>query len=327
MKHNQQQKYLPILIAVFIITSLLLLACGGQKTYTVGVLSIVPDLDSVLEGFKEGMTELGYLEGENITYSYEGATADMDKLDAVAQGLAAADVDLILTITTPATRAAQKATVGTDIPVVFVAVTDPVGASLVDSLRQPGGNTTGVTFGVQEARRLEWLMQVAPTIEQIYTIYNPEDRSPVLALEAVSEVAPKFGVELMTREVRNPEEVVAAIENIPAEADAIFFLPDSLVSTRIFDFIKAAAELQLPTSGANIEIVKTGGVLTSYGMEQVSSGKQAARLADQIFSGIKPADLPVETAEFFLAINLKTAAAIGLDIPDEILLQADVIVR
>ena len=135
-----------------------------------------------------------------------------------------------------------------------------------------------------------------------------------------------LGVELFTREARTPEEVAAAIENIPEEADAIFFLPDSLVSTRIFDFIKAAAELQLPTSGANTEIVKDG-VLTAYAFEQINSGKQAARLADQIFQGVKPADLPVETAEFHLTINLKTAEAIGLDIPDEILLQADIIVR
>jgi putative ABC transport system substrate-binding protein len=327
--HSQDKTQTRWTILVWVVVlSLLLAACGGgQKTYTIGVINIVPDLDSTLEGFKQGMTELGYIEGENITYIYEGATTDMDKLDAVAQSLVAAGVDLILAITTPATQAAQKATAGTDIPVVFVPVTDPVGVGLVDSLKQPGGNITGITFGAQEARRLEWLVQMVPTIEQIYVPYNPEDQSPVLALEAASEVAPKLGVELITRQVCNPEEVIAAIENIPEEADAIFLLPDSLISTRIFDFIKAAIELQLPTSGANVEIVKTGGALTSYGMEQISSGKQAARLADQIFQGIKPADLPVETAEFYLAINLKTAEAIGLDIPDEILLQADIIVR
>jgi putative ABC transport system substrate-binding protein len=324
MKHNQQLKYLPILFIPFIITGLLLAACGkDQKTYTVGVVSLPPGLDPIIEGFKEGMTELGYVEGENITYIYEGATDSIDKLDSVAQALVAADVDLILSVTTPATKAAQKATVGTDIPVVFVPVTDPVGASIVDSLRNPGGNITGVTFGVQEARRLEWLIQVAPTIEEIYVPYNPEDRSAVLALETVKEVAPKLGVELLTREVRNLEEITAAIENIPEEADAIFLLPDSLLGGRATEFV----ELQLPTSAANPEDLKMHGVLTSYGIEQISCGKQAARLADQILRGVKPADLPVETAEFYLAINLKTAKAIGLDISDEILFQADIIVR
>jgi putative ABC transport system substrate-binding protein len=221
------------------------------------------------------------------------------------------------------TQAAQRATAGTDIPVVFVPVNDPVGAGLVDNLRNPGGNITGITFGVQEARRLEWLIQVAPTIEQIYIPYNPEDRSAVLALETVSEAAPKLGVELITREVRNLEEITAAVENIPEEADAIFLLPDSLLGGRANKFV----ELQLPTSAANPRDLADHGVLTSYGIEITAAGKQAARLADQILRGIKPADLPVETAEFYLAINLKTAEAIGLDISDEILLQADIIIR
>jgi putative ABC transport system substrate-binding protein len=328
MKHNQPLKYWLIFVVLFIITGLSLAACDNdQKTYTIGVINIVPALDNTLEGFKEGMTELGYTEGENITYIYEGATTDIDKLDSVAQGLVAAEVDLILSITTPATQAAQRATVDTDIPVVFVPVTDPVSAGLVDSLKQPGGNVTGITFGVQEGRRLEWLVQIVPTIEQIYIIYNPEDRSPVLALEILNETAATLGVELITREVRNSEEIMAAIENIPEEADAFFLLPDSLVSTRLTELLKAAAELQLPTSGANIEDVTAHGVLISYAMQQISAGKQAARLADQILRGTKPADLPVETAEFYLAINLKTAEAIGLDISDEILLQADIIVR
>ena len=178
---------------------------SAPKTYTIGVINVVPDLDDTLGGFKDGMTELGYIEGENITYLYEGATSDLDKLDSVAQGLVEADVDLILSITTPATQAAQRATVGTDTPVVFVPVTDPVGAGLVDSLRYPGGNITGVTFGAQEGRRLEWLMQVVPAIDQIYVPYNPRDRSAVLALETVSEAAAILDVELITREVSTPE--------------------------------------------------------------------------------------------------------------------------
>jgi len=317
-----------IAMVVLVVFGSSLSACGAREPEprTIGVINIVPDLDKTLEGFKEGMAELGYVEGENVTYLYEGATVDMRRIDSVAQGLVEADVDLILSITTPATQAAQRATAGTDIPVVFVAVTDPVAAGIVDSLRDPGANITGVTFGAQEGRRLEWLVRIAPTIEQIYVPYNPEDQSPVLALGMVSETATHLGVELITREVRTPEEIMPAIEHVPEEADAIFFLPDSLLSTRMSDLVIAAIELQLPTSGANAEAVMEG-VLCSYGMEQISSGKQAAHLADQIFRGVKPADLPVETAEFYLAINLRTAEAIGLYIPDEVLRQADIIVR
>jgi putative ABC transport system substrate-binding protein len=324
MKHNQHCQYLSILIVLFIITGLLLKACGdNQKTYIIGVINLAPGLDDTVEGFKEGMTESGYIEGENITYIYEGAINRIEILDSVAQRLVEADVDLILSITTPATLAAQRATADTGIPVVFVPVTDPVGAGLVESLRRPGGNITGVTFGAQEGRRLKWLVQMVPTIEKIYIPYNPEDRSAVIALEMVSEAATKLGVELITCEARNPEEVTAAVENIPEEADAIFLLPDSLLGGHATEFV----ELQLPTSAANPSDLMNHGVLTSYGIEQITSGKQAARLADQILRGTRPADLPVEMAEFSLAINLKTAEAIGLDISDEILLQADIIIR
>ena len=327
MRHNQQLKDWPILIVVFIIAGLLLTACGSQKTYTIGVINLSPRQEETVEAFNEGMTELGYIEGENITYIYEGATDNIDKLDSVAQSLVAADVDLILSVTTPATQAAQRATAGTNIPVVFIPVTDPVGAGIVDSLTKPGGNTTGVTYTSQEGKRLEWLLQVDPTIEQVYIVYNPQDQSPVLALEAVSETAAQLGVELITREVLTTEEAIVAFKNTPQEADAIFFLPDSVVNARGANAYKIPIEFGLPSSGPSVATVNNG-ALTTYSVDlTVAARQQAARLADQILRGTKPADLPVEMAEFYLAINLKTAEAIGLDIPDDILLQADIIVR
>lgn len=325
MKHSRRSRHLLLLNIFLVMTSLLLTACDDNhiETHTIGVLSCAVGLDALVEGFKAGMTDLGYIEGETVTYIYAGATDNIDKLDAMAQELVAADVDLILSITTPATQAAQRITEGTDVSVVFAPVTDPVGAGLVTSLRQPGGNLTGITFGVQEGRRLEWLTRVVPTIEQIYILYNPADRSAVLSLETVRAAATVLGVELIIRETRTADEVTVAIENIPEEADANFLLPDSLVGAQADRF----AESQLPSSAAdpmNMEILN---MLTSYGVELTAVGKQAARLADQILRGVKPADLPVETAEFYSAINLKTAEAIGLDIPSDILEQADIIIR
>ena len=323
-----EDKFIHIAI-VIIIAGVLLAACGSEKTkiYKVGVINIVLSLDDNVAGFKEGMAELGYVEGDNINYVYDGPTVDLEKLDAAVQSLMAANVDLILSITTPATLAAKRATAGTELPVVFSPVTDPVGSGIVENLRHPGGNITGVTFGVQEPRRMEWLLRIAPEVKNIYVPYNPGDRSPVLALAAISQVAVKLGVELITREIRNPAELKAAIDNIPAEADAVFCLPDSLLSTRLADLAGAAVKLKLPVSGPQVGSVKTLGTLTSYCSDQIMNGKQAARLADQIFQGVKPSDLPIETSEFTLAINLKVAKAIGLDIPDEILRQANTIIR
>jgi putative ABC transport system substrate-binding protein len=306
-----------------------LAACKNEKsrTYTVGVLNIVPNLDQATLGFKEGMTALGYVEGKNIEYAYQGPTTDLGQLPTASQNLVTAKVDLILTMTTPATLAAKEATAGTGLPVVFAIVTDPLGAGIVESMQAPGGNITGVTFGIQEARRLEWLVKIAPDTRQIYVPYNPKDKSPVLALQTVRQTAAKLGVNLITREVHDAQTLEDAVLHIPAEADAVFNLPDSLVSTRLTELVATTVARKLPMSGANIGTVNNHSVLTSYGCDPFLAGKQAARLADQIFKGAQPADLPVETAEFYLAVNLKTAEAIGLAIPDEILRQADIIVR
>jgi putative tryptophan/tyrosine transport system substrate-binding protein len=167
-----KRKLQPEFIILLVITGLLLANCGGApKTnlYTIGVLNASSNLEDTVIGFKEGMAELGYIEGKNVTYIYDGPTR-ADKLDAVAQDLVKARVNLILSITTPATKAAQKATTGTDIAVVFIPVTDPVGAGVVASSTTPGGNTTGVTYTTQEGKRLEWLLQVAPTITHIYIV-------------------------------------------------------------------------------------------------------------------------------------------------------------
>jgi putative ABC transport system substrate-binding protein len=317
-----------ILIGVFLLV-MVPAACdnGKSRIFTVGVLNISRNLNESLVGFKKGMSELGYIEGKNIRYLYDGPTREISKLSAAARNLLAAKVDLILTITTPATLAAKEVTAGSGLPVVFAIVTDPVEAGIVQSMRQPGGNITGVTFGPQEARRLEWLVRIAPDIRQIYAPFNPNDKSPVLALKMARSAAAKLGVELITRQAHDPETLEDAVLNIPAEADAVFFLPDSYIATRLPDFADTAVKRKLPFSVANIMDVKNYDILTSFGIDQHLCGKQTARLADQIFEGARPADLPVEVAEFYLAINLKVAKAIGLTIPDEILRHAHIIIR
>ena len=317
-----------VILIVSILVSLMLGACGGEKpkSYTVGVINISANLENVVDGFKEGMTELGYVEGENISYIYAGPTT-VDQLDTVAKSLVDSNVDLILSLTTPATLAVQRATANSQTPVVFIPVTDPVGANIVNSLTNPGGNITGVTYSSQEGPRLQWLLQVSPEIKQVYIVYNPDDPSPVLALESVKEAALDLGVEINARPVSTQDEISAAFDNIPEETDAILFLPDSVVNQHLTDWVQKANQLGLPSSGPNVETINDG-VLTVYGVDlSIAAKKQAARLADQIFREISPADLPIEFADYYSGINLKTANAIGIDIPDNILKQADFIVR
>lgn len=330
-KKNSQGKY-PKLWAIFsllMIAALLLSGCGGSaqpRTYTIGVINLSPALDDTFIGFKQGMTDLGYIEGENVTYIYAGATGSVDKLDEVAQDLVDARVDLIFSLTTPATQAAQKATADNNIPVVFGILTDPVGAGVVADLAQPGGNITGVTFGPQEAQRLTWLTKIAPDVKRVYVIYNPNDNSARLALKIAIETADKLGLEIITREAGAPEDIDTVLANLPEDAEAIYLLPDGQTETKLADILAVANARNLPVSVPNVNLVAEG-PLYSYAMKLVPTGMQAARIAEQILKGIKPADLPVETTEFFLAINLKTAQAIGLNIPDNILIQADIIYR
>jgi putative ABC transport system substrate-binding protein len=325
---NRTRSGWTIFVWVTVIT-LLVSGCGGSakpKTYTIGVINLAPTLEDTITGFKEGMTELGYIEGENVDYIYTGPAGSIDKLDGLAQELVNAKVDLIFSISTPATQAAQRATVSNNIPVVFGILTDPVGAGVVDSLTQPGGNITGVTFGPQEAQRLTWLTKIAPGVERVYIIYNSNDNSAKLAFGTASETADKLGLEIISREARNPDEIAAALTDFPEDVDALYLLPDSQTEAKLADILAVANAHSLPTSVANVDVVADG-PLYSYAMKQVPTGQQAARLADQILHGIKPADLPVETTEFFLAINLKTAQTIGITIPDNIISQADTIYR
>lgn len=321
-------KFKLILLSMMMLVPLLL-ACqsSASEPIKIGVVNLAPILDSVFEGFKIGMTEQGYIEGEDVYYIYDGPVGSIEQLEPAVQALLDAEVDLILSLSTPAAQAAQRLTLNRrQTPVIFAPVTDPIEAGIVESLSSPGGNITGVTFSVQEARRLEWLLKLEPTARQVYIPYNPEDGSPVSALKSVSEAASKLGLELVLHEARNNEEITEALKAIPLEVDAFFLLPDSLIVSRAEDFIRVSQELKVPLSAPVHETVEAG-ALYAYGFEFSAIGKQAARLASQVLQDIPPADLPVETAEFFLTINLQSAKAIGLELSDDILQQANTIIR
>ena len=318
-----------MLFTMVIISILMLSGCGdtGQhETYTIGVVNLAAAFDPILEGFKTGMEEAGYKEGENVTYLYEGPAANPDALDEVLENLKSQDVDLVLTFGTTATLKAKQLLEGTDIPVIFGPVTDPVSAGIVTDLINPGGNITGIRTGNPTPKRLEWLMAIAPDIKRIYVFNNPNDKSSAAAIEALAETASLYGVELVVRDAGNPEEIDAGLNAIPEDVEAIFIPASAFYEAQISKFIDAANERKLPLAAPATANVWTG-ALTSFGHDNVPLGKQASRLAVQILSGVKPSDLPIENADLFLAINLLAANTIGLNIPDEILRQADIIVR
>jgi putative tryptophan/tyrosine transport system substrate-binding protein len=329
MKHHQPLKYSHLLILIFFsLTGLLLTACGTTaqaKTYTIGVVNYVPSLDAVFEGFKAEMAKRGYVEGQNVTYIYNGVIKpDPQVMDHEVKSLLDQKVDLFLTLGTLPTLTAKKAVEGTDIPVVFAPVINPVKEGAVASITQPGGNVTGVQNGNTIPKAMEWLHTVAPQATKVHVIYHPEDPVAVTSITVLPETAATLGVELVLDEVRSPEEAIAAIEALPKDA-AIFMVPTPSLEP-LSALIEAAAKHGLAVGSTNSSQLKAGALIT-YGANFSAMGKQAAGLVDQILKGTKPADLPVETAEYFLDINLQTARAIGLNIPDEILRQAATVVR
>lgn len=322
---NKTRKGWTLLVGV-VVLSLLLTACGTKsKTYTIGVVNLTASMEPALEGFKAGMADLGYVDGKNVTFLYDGPTGSEDKLDAAARKLVNAKVNIILSMTTPATQAAKRATANTSIPVVFLPLTDPVAAGVVQSLRLPGGSITGVAAGGSETKRLRWHLEITPTIKRIYVPYNP-DASSKASLATAQAAAQQFNVELIPQIATTPDEVTAAVAAMPKDVDAIFILADGFMESQIDQWLAVARERKLPVSSVNLNLVDKG-LLFAYGHRPYAVGQQAARLADQILRGTKPADLPVETANYFLAINLKVANDMGLNISDTIIRQADSVVR
>jgi len=302
-----------------------LTACGGTtppKTSTIGVVNYYAALEPVLAGFKDQMAALGYVEGNNVTYIYHGLLEnDPEVLGGEVKRLLDQKVDLLLTMGTPPTLAAKRA--GTHIPMVFASVMNPVKEGIAESVSHPGGNMTGVQVINGAPKAMEWLLTLVPGTQTVYVPYHPDDRVATAIVKSLPDAAARLGVALVLDKVYTLEAGVAAIAALP-KATAILLIPTPRLASRMSVMRKLAVERGIPIGAYSFPVED---VLFTYGTNQADQGKQAARLAEQVLKGKKPGDLLVETAEYFLRINLKTATAIGLDIPDGLLRQADMVIR
>jgi len=196
----------------------------------------------------------------------------------------------------------------------------------VKSLTRPGGNLTGISTGGYISKELEWLLKLAPQTKQIFVPHDPADSVSVQSLAILSETAARFKIDLSVHEVHNVTEVLTVATTIAPMAEAILLLPTTLVLEQIDVFIDLAIQRKLPLAAPTVAHVEAG-ALVAYGSDYAAIGLQVSRLTDKILHGVAPADLPVETAEFYLGINLQTAKAIDLEIPNTLVQQANFIVR
>lgn len=298
----------------------------SQKLLQIGLITNNPNGMRNVQGFKDGMKALGHIEADNIHYLFADAPVQKANLEEAVKAMLEAGVDLIFTAGTPTGVVAHRVTAESKTPVVFGVIADPVAAGVMTDLNKPGGNMTGVKLSQNQERRLELLLEIAPSVRRIFIPYNPEDAAPASAVSQIDQIAAKLGVELIKNEARDDAGVTQILNNMPDEIDAIFLVPDSVVNRRLPDILAIALKRKIPVSGPSTAQVEEGALMT-YGFVHHEVGVQAARIADQIIRGADPAELPVETAEFFLSINLITAGAIGMEISDTILQQANIIIR
>lgn len=325
------------MLAVLVMVGLLVIGAGSQlqrpKIYRIGVLNPDRPLEEVFDGFKAEMVSLGYAEGERIEYIYAGSVGnEPGKMEAAAQALRDSNVDLVLAIGSPSADAAKAVFEGTATPVIFWVMSDPVADELVKDLEKPGGNLTGITIGIEgiasEGRRLEWLKQIAPDIEQVFIPYDPNHRGVMQqAIPTIQKAADALGIELVLQAVHSPEEASAAAANIPDNVDAVYIIHlDRMVMSVHPEFVEAALDRHLPLSMFISGAVEHG-ALMSFGTQYFAIGEQAAQMAEHLLKGAKAAETPVEIPEFYLTVNLQTAETIGLAIPDSLIRQADFVIR
>jgi putative ABC transport system substrate-binding protein len=327
MKKNKIHFFLSLIcIAVSLGLLLVSYACRQkkEKPYVIGYVNPNPELEEGAQGFLRNMPKFGFIEGKNVTYiKFEGK--DKKAMEAALKDMAAKHVDLIFTMTTPAAKMAKQITEGTNIPVVFI-MYDAVRSGVVKNLTGPGGNMTGVQLRGSTQKSLEFLRTIVPNAKHLFVPVKFDTGGALHNLEDLRKDAAKFNIEVMASEVTTVEDLRASMSSLPKDTDAIFLLHSWLVGSNMNIVIDNAIKRKVPVFSAGHVDYKNGVVL-SYGPTDDRSGLQAARLAHNILhNSALPSHLPVATADFLLGINLKTAKAMGLEIPNDILQQADFII-
>ena len=291
-------------------------------------LAVIPHLR---DAFLQGLRDLGYVEGRNVVIEYRDAEGKLERFPALAAELVALKVDVIVAPTTPATVAAKQAT--KTIPIVFAVVSDPVTSGLVTSLARPGGNVTGLSVLEPElvGKRLELLKQVVPGVSRVAVLWHPGavgERTEKDVLKEAEAAARAMGVPLQFVEARGPADFDRAfLDMTRASAGALTVLESTVFFIERRRLVDLAGNNRLPAVYGLREFVDAGGLM-AYGPNQPDLFRRAATYVDKILKGAKPGDLPVEQpSKFELAINLKTAKALGLTVPPSLLQRADEVIQ
>jgi putative ABC transport system substrate-binding protein len=299
------------------------------KVYRIGYLGVTSYAEYAreIEALLRGLRRLGYEEGKNIAIVYLFAEGDYDRLPALASELVTLKVDTIVTHSTPGARAAKQAT--STIPIVVTAAADLVSSGLVPSIARPAGNLTGLTFFFAEicAKRVELIKEAVPGATRLGVLVNPANPSGEMALTAMTRAAGSLQVELLPVKVIAPDDIAGAFAMLVSRgAQALTFIEDPLLISNAPYIAQLATQNRLPMIGE--KPAAEAGALMAYAVDRYDLWFRTAFLVDKILKGTQPADLPIDqAAKFELVINLKTAKALGLEVPTSILLRATEVIE
>jgi putative ABC transport system substrate-binding protein len=290
------------------------------EAYKIGITQIVthPALDSAVAGFKDGLAKAGF---KNVTYDLQNAQGDMATASSIAKKFADEKLDLILGVATPTTQAVVKAEKTT--PIVFTAVTDPVGAGLVKDAKAPEANVTGVSDMLPAEPTIALIKEVVPDIKKLGVLYNAGESNSEYQTTKTKEAAAAAGIEVVEATASNTAEVKAAADSLVGKVDAIAVSTDNTVVTALESVIKVANENKIPLFAGDTDSVERG-ALAAYSFNYKDLGEQAGTMAAAILSGTPVKDIPVQYAQKLqLAINEKAAAAMGVTLPQAVVDKAE----
>jgi putative ABC transport system substrate-binding protein len=321
-----------VLLALAVNLAIAATTTWAQQTTKVPVVGVLffgmgPD-DPLVEDLRQGLRELGYVEGRNIRIEFRTAQDHPDRLPGLAEELVQFKADVIVVNVTVATQAAKRAT--STIPIVMATNADPVGLGLVASLAHPGGNVTGLSLMMTElgAKRLQLLKETIPRLARVAVLWNPATPIHAKVIEDLKAAAPSLSIELSFMSARTPEQFGPAFSAVSrAHAQALYVLDDPVFYVHRATLAKLASKARLPTIWGERSYADAGGLM-SYGADYGDLFRRSAGYVDKILKGAKPADLQIEQpTKFDFVVNLKTAKALGITMPQAILLRANEVIR
>lgn len=294
-------------------------ATGGEDTFKIGIIQMMehPSLNTIRESIIEGLEEEGYVDGENIEIIYQNGQNDMTTMQNIAQTFVGEECDVIVAIATNAAQASLAET--TDIPIIFAAITDPVGAGLVDSLEAPGGNVTGTSDEVSASDIMDLAQEITPGFHTIGALYNLGEPNSVSVINDLKEYAAANGFEVIESTVTNTSEVQQAAQYLADRADIVFSPIDNTVASSMAVATDTFNSAGVPFYVSADSMVTDGGLAT-YGIDYTVLGRETAAMIADVLEGADTASMPVrKMSEMSVYINTDTADALGLEISQEIL--------